>query len=134
MRIFLAALLLLVSPALAEEKLVSPSEFRAYAEGWTLYFERDDEPFGSEHFSPGGNTQWRYLDGSCTEGVWRAHGAQLCFLYDTGTSEDPLCWRVFRDEKGLLARLLNGEHEGLELRVTGRDKRPLLCGEPGKVT
>ncbi len=68
------------APALTEQP-VSPSQFREYAEGHTLYFDRDGESFGSEAFEPGGQTLWRYMDGSCTEGVWRPHGVQLCFFY-----------------------------------------------------
>ncbi|MEM9139186.1 MAG: hypothetical protein AAGB15_05090 [Pseudomonadota bacterium] len=115
---------------------MSPQEFRSYAEGWTLYFERDGEAFGSERFEPGGRVQWRYNDGSCVRGAWRAHGAQLCFLYETdGPDGDVLCWRMLRtDEGGLIARLLQGANEGLELKVTRRDRQPLLCGDPGTNT
>lgn len=134
MRTLFALLLLVALPANAEEKVVSPGEFREFAEGWTLYFERDGQPFGSESFSADGKTNWRYRDGSCVSGAWRPHGAQVCFLYDQGEGDSVLCWRVLRDQEGLLARLLNGENQDLELRITGRDKQPLLCGEPGKST
>ena len=131
MRVFVLAALLTVAPALAAE-LVSPDEFRDYAEGWTLYFERDGEPFGSEAFEQGGKVRWRYSDGSCVRGAWRPHDDRLCFLFD---SEDEgavvNCWEMRRDDRGLLARLVDGENAGLELRVTRRDRTPLLCGEPG---
>lgn len=130
----LFAAFLFVLPSAAEEKPIGPSEFRDYAEGWTLYFERDGQSFGSESFEPGGKTRWRYADGSCVEGNWRPHGAQICFLYESELEDEVLCWRMLRDGEGLLARLLNGENQGLELRITGRDKRPLLCGEPGTAT
>jgi hypothetical protein len=121
-----------LTPALAEQP-VSPSEFRDYAEGHTLYFDLDGEPFGSEAFEPGGRTLWRYKDGSCTEGVWRAHGGQVCFYYGDGT--DVLCWRLIRDEQGLLVRLLgDGSDSGMELRITARDQRQPICGEPGRGT
>lgn len=134
MRTLFALILLVALPANAEETVVSPGEFREFAEGWTLYFERDGKPFGSESFSSDGKTNWRYRDGSCVSGAWRPHGAQVCFLYDQGEGDDVLCWRVLRDSEGLMARLLNGENQGLQLRITGRDKQPLLCGEPGKST
>ncbi|MFK7944499.1 MAG: hypothetical protein AB8B85_16510 [Paracoccaceae bacterium] len=125
----------LTLPALADEEVpISPSEFREYSEGWTLYFERDGRPFGSESFDSSGKTRWRYSDGSCVEGYWRPHGAQICFLYESDQEDEVLCWRMLRDEEGLLARLLNGTNQGLELRITGRDRRPLLCGEPGTAT
>lgn len=109
---------------------ISPSEFRDYAEGYTLYFERDGKPFGAESFGEGGETQWRFQDGSCVRGAWRPHGAQLCFFYGPGTEVQ--CWRMLRDGDAMIAKLLgDGEGAGMELHITGRDKRPLLCGEPG---
>jgi hypothetical protein len=125
---------LLCTGVLADETPISPKEFRDYAEGWTLYFERDGKPFGSESFDPGGKVTWRYRDGSCVEGAWRPHGAQLCFLYNSEAEGEVLCWRMLRDDQGLLARLLGGENAGLELRITGRDRKPLLCGDPGTAT
>ena len=133
MRTLAAAFLLAAAPALAED-IVSPEEFREYAEGYTLYFERDGQPFGAESFEPGGQTRWRFNDGSCVRGVWRAHGAQLCFLYDMEDGSGPLCWRMLRDDEGMIARLLDGVDAGMEIRITGRDKTPLLCGEPGRST
>ena len=121
-----------MAPALAEQP-VSPSEFREYAEGHTLYFNLDGEPFGSEAFEPGGQTLWRYMDGSCAEGVWQTHGGQLCFYYGDGA--EVLCWRLIRDEQGLLVRLLgDGSDAGMELRITARDERQPICGEPGRGT
>lgn len=134
-RSLLLALCLALVPATAvsaAEEPVSPSEFREFAEGWTLHFEQDGEPFGQEAFGSGGETVWRYPDGSCIEGVWKPHGAQLCFFY-YGQGSEVLCWRALRDEKGLLVRLLGeGPDAGMELRVTGRDKAPPICGDPGR--
>ena len=121
---------LLAAPAAAEEP-VSPAEFRDYAEGWTLHFSHEGEPFGQEKFGAGGETLWRFRDGTCMEGMWAAHGAQLCFYYGQGA--EVLCWRALRDEEGLLVRLLgDGPDAGMELRVTDRDKSEPLCGGPGR--
>jgi len=118
------------APAAADQP-VSPSEFRSYAEGYTLYFSEDGKPFGSEAFKPGGETVWRYGNGSCLRGLWRPHGAQLCFYY--GIDYDVLCWRILRDEQGLKVRLLgDGPDAGLELRITGRDHEPPVCGGPSR--
>jgi hypothetical protein len=119
------------APVLAEEP-VSPDEFRDFAEGWTLYFERDGQPFGSEAFEGGGKVRWRYSDGSCVRGAWRARDQQLCFLYDS-EDEGPVvnCWQMMRDDSGIFARLMDGDNAGMELRVARRDRTPLLCGEPG---
>ncbi|MEM0924004.1 MAG: hypothetical protein AAGI13_13230 [Pseudomonadota bacterium] len=122
--------LLTVWPSFALEP-ITPREFRDYAEGYTLYFERDGEAFGSESFEPGGSTTWRYRDGICVDGVWKAHGAQICFYY--GNAQAVLCWRMLRDGDRLLARLLgDGENAGMELEITRRDRAPLICGEPGE--
>ncbi len=121
--------------AAAEEEPVSPSDFRQYSEGYTLYFERDGKAFGSERFEAGGKSRWRYADGSCVRGAWRAHGAQVCFLYEADSNErDVLCWRMLRDDQGLFARLLSGANAGLELRIIKRDQKPLLCGDPATST
>jgi hypothetical protein len=132
----LALTLPLAAPApaaAAPEEPVSPSEFRDYAEGYTLYFEEGGMPFGSEAFEPGGATVWRYNDGTCLHGLWRPYGAQLCFFY--GFETDVLCWRVLRDDDGLKVRLLgDGPEAGLELRIVGRDQRPPICGDPGRGT
>jgi len=129
------ALAPMIAPVIAAaEQPISPSEFRDYAEGYTLYFERDGEFFGSEEFKPGGKTVWRYRDGTCVDGAWRAHGAQICFRYETaGPDGEVLCWRMLRrDDGSLMARLLgDGENAGLELDVIRRDREPLLCGGPG---
>lgn len=118
------------SAALAQEPL-GPSAFREFAEGYTLYFELDGEPFGSEAFEPGGTTTWRYSDGSCLGGVWRPHGAQICFYYGEGT--DVQCWRMIRDDQGLLMRLLGGGPDAaMELRIARRDRKKPICGEPGQ--
>ena len=134
--LLLLGLMAFAIPALAPaqtEKPVSPSEFRDYAEGHTLYFGLDGAPFGSETFEPGGRTLWRFKDGSCAEGVWRPNGAQLCFYYGDGA--EVLCWRLIRDDEGLLVRLLgDGPDAGMELRITGRDQRQPICGEPGPET
>ena len=139
MKRLLAAALFAALPhagTLAAEEPLSPTQFREYAEGWTLYFDRDGQPFGSETFEPDGKVRWRYRDGSCVDGNWRPHGAQLCFLYDAENAEaEVLCWRVLRqDDGGLIARLLNSQNAGMELNITRRDKKPLLCGSPGTET
>lgn len=130
----LAVLALLAGPvALADEpEIVSPSEFRAYAEGYTLYYERDGEAFGSEAFRPGNIVTWRFESGTCVDGAWEVRGAQVCFKF-VGTIDEPAqCWRVLRDGEGLFVRLLTGEDDGFELRITERDTRPLQCLGPSE--
>lgn len=131
----ITAILMLTASAAQAGEVVSPSEFRDYAEGWTLYFDKDGEHFGSEEFRADGRTTWRYRDGTCVEGAWRSHGAQLCFLYDADNSDGTVqCWRVLKQNDDLYVRLLDGADPGLELRVTRRDREALLCGDPGTST
>ena len=112
------------------DEIVAPGAFVDWAEGYTLYFEHDGAPFGAERFGPDNSSTWRYQDGSCVEGVWRVHGAQLCFFY--GQGREVLCWRMLRRDGSYVARLLgDGPDAGMELVVTGRDREPLLCSDPG---
>lgn len=115
----------------ADARPVSPTEFRDFAEGHTLYFEFEGKAFGAEAFKPGGQTLWRYGDGTCTPGVWRSYGGQICFYY--GEAADVQCWRLMRDEAGLFVRLLGDDPDaGMELRISGRDQRKPLCGGPAE--
>lgn len=126
----LLILTLSAGPAGSSEGVpVSPQEFGEYATGYTLYFEKDGEPWGSESFGPDGAVKWRYPSGSCLEGVWRGYEDQVCFYYGPGT--DVLCWSLTREGDELVGVLDSGEEAGLRLVITGRDRRPLLCGGPG---
>lgn len=118
--------------AAAAAERVSPEEFGRYAEGWTLYFEHDGEEWGAESFRPKGRVRWRYPDGECIEGVWRANEQDVCFYYGPGS--EVLCWALWREKPGgsIFATLLGeGEDAGLQLEITRRDRRPLICNGEG---
>ncbi|TVQ52676.1 MAG: hypothetical protein EA355_14720 [Rhodobacteraceae bacterium] len=120
---FLAFLLTAATLAAAEETPVSTETFRAYAEGWTLYFEEDGEPFGAEAFRRDGTVTWKPEGGPCIDGVWGGdETGRICFLYP----EAMACWRITRDGDGKIARMEDGS---LEIRIVGRDRRPLVCGD-----
>lgn len=122
-------LLALAAPARAGD-IVSPQEFRAFAEGYTLYFEKDGQPFGTESYVKGGRTEWMFRDGTCTPGVWRPHGAQVCFYY--GDGDDVQCWRMTHAGEAIEAELLSeGPDQGLRLMITRRDRTPLICAGEG---
>ncbi len=130
LRLALLLLLALAAPAGAAEP-VSPTEFRAYSEGYTLYFSENGEYFGAESYGSDRRALWQYKLGDCVAGVWRPRGGQICFTYEDGEGE--ICWRLFRDERGLFARLVGDEGEAddiLTLRVFRRDREPLRCGGP----
>lgn len=120
----------LAQEAMAEGTPMSPEEFRDYAEGYTLYFEKDGEVWGSESFAEGGGVVWRYPTGDCMPGVWRPYEGRVCFYYGLGS--EVLCWEMTKRKDDILGRLLDGPDAGLELTITGRDRRPLLCSEGGE--
>lgn len=132
-RVAAAALFLAITPpAAADAPLaagpggaapLSVEEFRAFAEGWTLHFELDGAPFGTESFSHGGRTLWRPEGGACTPGLWTAVGPEVCFFY----GDDSACWLLWRDAGGVIAR--SAPDGDMEVRVTRRDRAPLDCGE-----
>lgn len=125
LRAAFAALALAVAPAAAEP--VTPQAFRDYAEGWTLYFERDGEPWGAESFEPGGAVTWRFREGGCLAGVWRPYEGDVCFYY--GQGEDVLCWSLRREDGRIVGTLETGADAGLELDIVRRDRVPLSCGQ-----
>lgn len=126
-----SALLLGATPAAAQDAVpISPSAFREYAEGYTLYFSHEGAEFGAESFLSGDRSIWRYDNGECVNGTWHPRGAQICFSYEDNPQD--LCWRFLRAGDDLLARLLgDGPDAGMELRVVRRDRFPLLCAGPG---
>ncbi|MEM9784272.1 MAG: hypothetical protein AAF899_17575 [Pseudomonadota bacterium] len=119
-------LLSAASGATAEGRMTA-EDFRDFAEGYTLHFERDGQPWGRESFREGGGVTWQYPSGSCVDGVWRGYEDSICFYYGQGT--DVLCWSMRRDGDAVIGTLTRGSEEGLELTVTRRDRVPLVCGE-----
>lgn len=106
---------------------MTPEEFGDYAEGYTLYFEKNGQPWGSESFDSEGGVIWRYPTGECLPGVWTGHDGLVCFYYGPGT--EVLCWAMWREEDRMGGILMgDGEDAGLELEITRRDKVPVLCG------
>ena len=130
----LAALAAVLCGAARAETIVPPAEFRDYAEGYTLYFERDGEFAGAEFFAPDGRVTWQSPEGICLDGLWRAYDDRLCFYYGVGDQVE--CWNVLSDDEGYKVRSLgSGEAPpGLTYRITGRDRQPLACGGPGEET
>jgi len=124
----LFALLLLAPAAPRAQELLGPGDFRAYAEGRTLYFALSGTPFGAEQYLPGNRVIWQYADGSCTRGIWYARQALICFVYEGDGAE--LCWQFLQDGQRFLARSVDAE-PAAELEVIGRDRRPLSCPGPG---
>lgn len=109
------------------EEIMSPEEFKAYANNKTLYFSQQGKPYGAEQYLPGQTSVWQYADGTCTRGVWYAQKDLICFLYEG--EEEEQCWHFLKVEDGFSARALGREPEA-DLSVIWRDERPIACKGP----
>ena len=132
-RILIAAAFSLAAAMAAQaDEIVTPEEFGDYATGYTVYFELYGERFGEETYFENNMTLWRDQSGLCQEGTWYAKGDEICFTY---RPEDPhVCWLMLRDEEGMYARLTSDGRpivEPFEIRVAGKDGRPLPCAYHG---
>lgn len=124
-----ALLLLFLAAPAAAETVVAPDAFERLAEGRTLHFTLDGQPFGAEQFFPGRRTLWRYAEEGCQRGVWRAEGERICFAYEG--LDGPICWRFVDTGAGHVAALVeNGAETGLRLQLDRIDAAPLPCPGP----
>ena len=117
---------LLASPAQAAEFL-TPEQFEAYAQGKTLYFAQQGQPYGVEQYLPGQRSVWQYADGTCTTGEYFARQDMICFVYDGDTEEQ--CWHFLQKGDSFAARALGREPEA-DLDVIWRDEQPISCRAP----
>lgn len=125
-RFLLFAAAVAATPAAAGE--MTAESFAAFAEGRTLYFTRDGQPFGAEQYFPGRRSLWRFEDGTCEEGRWWGEGRLICFEYDDGV---PQCWHFRGGPDGFTAASVrDGAETGFELRFSHADDRPLDCLGP----
>jgi hypothetical protein len=109
--------------------VVAPEAFEAMSEGRTLYFSLDGEAFGAEQYFPGRRSLWRFADGTCDRGRWRAEGERICFVYER--TPWPQCWIFLRRGEGYTASLVqDGAEAGLVLELSGSDTEPLACPGP----
>jgi hypothetical protein len=123
---FVVAISLLTSPVFAQE-FMSPDEFQSYANGKTLYFAQQGQPYGVEQYLPGQQSIWQYADGTCAHGLWYAREEQICFIYEGDSTEQ--CWRFLRKGDGFAARA-NGREPAADLDVIWRDEVPIQCTAP----
>jgi len=127
-RLAATALVLFATAALAQDA-VTPQHFEALAEGRTLHFNLDGQPFGSEHFLPGRRSIWRFAEGGCQQGRWWDEADRICFAYDNGGG--PQCWRFLPRPGGFAAALVeNGAETGFVLELGHTDTTPLDCPGP----
>jgi hypothetical protein len=113
--------------ALAEE-IMSPEDFQSYAEGKTLYFSQQGQPYGVEQYLPGQQSIWQYADGTCAYGIWYARKNFICFIYDG--DGDAQCWHFLQKGEQFSARAAGREPDA-DLDVIWKDERPISCKGPG---
>ena len=102
--------------------------FEQFAEGRTLYFTHDGEPFGAEQYFPGRRSLWRFSDGTCEEGRWWGEARLICFEYG---STGPQCWHFRGGPDDFVAVSVgDGAAAGFELSFSHADQRPLDCPGP----
>lgn len=123
---YLLPLAIAAHAATAQDAPITGEEFREFSEGWTLHFsDPTGEYFGSEQYFEDGSTMWLPRSGDCEQGVWAEDSPRICFLYPTGIA----CWMVYREGDRLRAVAAddNEADPPLELFMTRRDKRPVVC-------
>ena len=102
--------------------------FEGFAEGRTLHFTRDGQPFGAEQYFPGRRSLWRFDDGTCEEGRWWGEGETICFEYE---ADDPQCWHFRGGPEGFTAESLrDGVETGFSVQLSRTDNQPLDCPGP----
>lgn len=124
----LVALATLAQTALAQGTPLNGQEFERYAEGRTIYYTFNGEPFGVEEYLPGKRVRWSFLDGQCKEGSWYQEGRFICFVYED-TPETPQCWTFFDEGSRLRALFLDDPTQTELFEVEDADE-PMLCLGP----
>lgn len=119
--------LLLIPAPLWADRVLTPQEFEAYANGKTLYFAQQGQPFGVEQYLPGRQSIWQFADGTCANGIWFARKNLICFVYDGDEVEQ--CW-TFIDKDGTFAARALGREPEADLDVIWRDQAPISCKAP----
>jgi hypothetical protein len=127
MRSLVIAVLTLVGLPVMAADILSPEDFETYADGKTLYFSQQGQPYGVEQYLPNRKAIWQYSDGTCTRGIWYAEGSQICFVYEGDGL--PQCWHFLKKSDGFSARAV-GREPGSDLDVIWRDERPISCKGP----
>ncbi len=128
---FIYVLSMMLAPLLAQasfaQSAMTASEFEAYVNGRTLFYENDGARYGVEEYLPDRRVRWSFLDGRCKDGYWYARADQICFLYEDNPV--PQCWRFYERAHGLTAQFKN-EPEGSELYEMEAAGEEMLCLGP----
>ena len=131
MRILFFILAFGLSPAFAQDSMTA-TEFDAYTNGKTLYFNNQGKTYGAERYFGKRRVEWSFLDGECQQGRWFEAGRNfICFIYDD--TVDPQCWQFFKTPDGLRAQFKGaaGDTEEDMLYEAQPNATPMQCHGPG---
>ena len=118
-------------PAFAQDPMTA-TEFDAYTNGKTLYFNNQGKTYGAERYFGKRRVEWSFLDGECQQGRWFEAGRNfICFIYDD--TVDPQCWQFFKTPDGLRAQFKGaaGDTEEDMLYEAQPNATPMQCHGPG---
>ncbi|MEM0976771.1 MAG: hypothetical protein AAGJ34_04470 [Pseudomonadota bacterium] len=124
---FLFAFLLIATPALPTERIISVEEFEAISRGQTQIFERDGEFFGAEQFFSNRQTLWMFRNGQCDRGTWYPVEDLICFQYET--LPEAQCWYMIERDGSYFARLQGAEPQ-FDLELVDITREDLPCPGP----
>ena len=122
---------LALSPAFAQDPMTA-TEFDAYTNGKTLYFNNQGKTYGAERYFGKRRVEWSFLDGECQQGRWFEAGRNfICFIYDA--TVNPQCWQFFKTPDGLRAQFKGaaGDTEEDMLYEAQPNATPMQCHGPG---
>ena len=120
-----------LSPAFAQGPMTA-TEFNAYTNGKTLYFNNQGKTYGAERYFGKRRVEWSFLEGECQQGRWFEAGKNfICFIYDD--TVDPQCWQFFKTPDGLRAQFKGaaGDTEEDMLYEAQPNATPMQCHGPG---
>ena len=120
-----------LSPAFAQDPMTA-TEFDAYTNGKTLYFNNQGKTYGAERYFGKRRVEWSFLDGECQQGRWFEAGKNfICFIYND--TVDPQCWQFFKTPDGLRAQFKGdaGDTEEDMLYEAQPNATPMQCHGPG---
>lgn len=120
----LLSLMLLASPALAQDALIGPDAWREMVLGKTLHYHKDGELYGREYYAPTGDrVVFTFAEGGCAEGRWAWSGDVYCFAY---FGELHCFEHLMRDGDIIVKGVDDGDEQKVEAIV---EDEPLFCGE-----
>ena len=120
-----------LSPAFAQDPMTA-TEFDAYTNGKTLYFNNQGKTYGAERYFGKRRVEWSFLDGECQQGRWFEAGRNfICFIYND--TVDPQCWQFFKTPDGLRAQFKGaaGDTEEDMQYEAQPNATPMQCHGPG---